>query len=78
MAKPRRVQLTALPRPFPSPSFTPDARLVDARLVDPRPDRPADPHTVRLFLNLFEPDEQSFPEFNYTQLIDRTVGFLLK
>ncbi|XP_003972424.2 ubinuclein-1 [Takifugu rubripes] len=69
MAKPRRVQLTALPRPFPSSSFTSDVRLVETR-----PDRPADTHTVRLFLNLFEPDEQSFPEFNYTQLIDRTCN----
>lgn len=73
MAKPRRVQLTALPRPSPSSSF-----MSDARLVDTRPDRPADTQTVRLFLNLFEPDEQSFPEFNYTELIDQTVGFLLK
>lgn len=52
--------------------------MSDARLVDTRPDRPADTQTVRLFLNLFEPDEQSFPEFNYTELIDQTVGFLLK
>lgn len=73
MAQHRRVQLTAFPRPFPSSSFTSDARLVDTR-----PDRPADTPTVRLSLNLFEPDEQSFPEFNYTQLIDQKVGFLLK
>lgn len=35
----------------------------------------ANTDTVRLVLTLFEPDERSFPEFSYTQLIDNKVGF---
>lgn len=37
------------------------------------PDRPVD--TVRLVLALFDPDEHSFPEFSYSQLIENKVGF---
>lgn len=73
MAKCRRVHLVTLDPHFPSSSFTSDARQADTC-----PDRPADTDTVRLVLNLFEPDEQSFPEFNYGDLVDRQVGLLHK
>lgn len=71
MAQCRRVHLVTLDPRFPSSSFASEARQADAR-----PDRPAGTDTVRLVLNLFEPDEQSFPEFNYGELIDRQVGLL--
>lgn len=45
------------------------------RQMENLPDRPVD--TVRLFLTLFDPDEQSFPEFSYSQLIENKVGFCL-
>lgn len=81
MAQSRRVPLHTLARHDPPSSFTSAARQVDVRQ-----DRPADPGgqgppppgpgapTVRLVLSLFEPDEQRFPEFSYSQLLDRQVG----
>lgn len=69
MAESRRVHLTTLARYVPPSSFTSDAREAEIQ-----PERPADPDTVRLVLNLFEPDEQSFPEFSYSQLVDGKVG----
>lgn len=71
MAQCRRVHLVTLDPRFPSSSFASDARRADTC-----PDRPAGADTVRLVLDLFEPDEQSFPEFNYGDLMDRQVGFL--
>ncbi|KAG8014603.1 Ubinuclein-1, partial [Nibea albiflora] len=32
------------------------------------------PTQVRLVLTLFEPDERSFPEFSYSQLIDNKIN----
>lgn len=69
MAESRRVHLTTLARYVPPSSFTSEARQAETQ-----PGRPADPDTVRLVLNLFEPDEQSFPEFSYSQLVDGKVG----
>lgn len=69
MAEARRVHLTTLARCVPPSSFTSDAREAAAQ-----PDRPADTDTVRLVLTLFEPDEQSFPEFSYGQIIAGKVG----
>lgn len=69
MAESRRVHLTTLTRYVPPSSFTSDARETEIQ-----PDRPTDTDTVRLVLTLFEPDEQSFPEFSYSQLVDGKVG----
>lgn len=71
MAESRRVHLTTLARYVPPSSFTSDARETEIQ-----PDRPTDTDTdtVRLVLTLFEPDEQSFPEFSYSQLVDGKVG----
>lgn len=69
MAESRRVHLTTLAHYVPPSSFTSEAREAKTQ-----PGRPADPDTVRLVLNLFEPDEQSFPEFSYSQLVDGKVG----
>lgn len=68
MAEARRVPLTTLARHGPPPSFTSD---------EIQPDPPAHADTVRLVLTLFEPDEQSFPEFSYSQLVDGKVGLAL-
>lgn len=35
---------------------------------------PGDTDTVRLVVALFEPDDRSFPEFSYSQLVDNKVG----
>lgn len=69
MAESRRVHLTTLARCVPPSSITSDA--LEAEI------RPANADTVRLVLDLFEPDEQSFPEFSYTQLVDGKVGLAL-
>lgn len=69
MAESRRVHLTTPARHVPPSSFTSDARE-----ADPQPARAAGADTVRLHLTLFEPDEQSFPEFSYSQLVDGKVG----
>ncbi|XP_068444820.1 ubinuclein-1-like [Clinocottus analis] len=84
MAEYRRVQLTTLSpgqgpsfpgRASPSSAGEPDSGLKPSSSGDPRPevDGP-DPGTVRLELALFEADESSCPEFNYTQLVDNKLN----
>lgn len=81
MAESRRVQLTTLSCDVPPSSS--DKPPASAQKKSPSgvqqgtetlPDRPADTDTVRLVLTLFEPDERSFPEFSYSQLVDKKVG----
>lgn len=77
MAESRRVQLTTLTCDAPS-SFEKPAQT--SPLCDPEgngSNGPADTDTVRLVLSLFEPDEHSFPQFSYSQLIEDKVGFLV-
>ncbi|XP_076584482.1 ubinuclein-1-like [Chaetodon auriga] len=73
MAESRRVQLTALSGDAP-PSFDAQAAPPGSQCGAPqgRGSRPAD--TVRLALTLFEPDERSFPEFSYSQLVDSKIS----
>lgn len=61
MAEPRRLHLTTT------------SRYGSAASVRDRP-ADTDTDTVRLVLTLFEPDERSFSEFSYTQLVGNKVG----
>ncbi|KAM3622598.1 uncharacterized protein V6R79_000827 [Siganus canaliculatus] len=75
MAESRRVQLTTLSHDvgLPPPSFEPATpKPAPHHLHEPEkcPDRAVAADTVRLVLTLFEPDERSFPEFSYSQLVD--------
>lgn len=72
MAESRRVNLTTLARYVPPFSLTSDAREAEIQA-----DRPASSDTVRLVLTLFEPDEQRFPEFSYSQLVDGKVSLYI-
>ncbi|XP_051801869.1 ubinuclein-1 [Acanthochromis polyacanthus] len=78
MAESRRVQLTALSQDVPpSSDSSAPVHLCPSRALqgeEKRSDRPAESNTVRLVLNLFDPDEKSFPEFSYSQLIDAKGG----
>ncbi|XP_059189343.1 ubinuclein-1-like [Centropristis striata] len=72
MAESRRVQLTTLPcngpssfeKPAPAPKSPPGVLQ----------EKENGPETVRLVLTLFEPDERSFPEFSYSQLVDNKIN----
>ena len=79
MAESRRVQLTTLSCDAPSssdkPGSVPTSPSGVLQVKENGSDRPADTGTVRLVLTLFEPDERSFPEFSYSQLVDSKVGF---
>ncbi|XP_063738924.1 ubinuclein-1-like isoform X2 [Eleginops maclovinus] len=72
MAESRRVQLTTLSCDAPLPSqpapveMKPPSGVVQEKCLD----GPAEPSAVRLELKLFDPDERSFPEFSYTQLLE--------
>ncbi|XP_056222615.1 ubinuclein-1-like [Seriola aureovittata] len=79
MAESRRVQLTTLPCDVPpSPPDPPASEHESSSSVlrgkDTGSDRTADTDTVRLILPLFEPDERSFPQFSYSQLIDNKIN----
>uniref|UniRef100_A0A3B4UKS2 Ubinuclein 1 n=1 Tax=Seriola dumerili TaxID=41447 RepID=A0A3B4UKS2_SERDU len=79
MAESRRVQLTTLPCDVPPSSPDPPASEHESsssvlRGKETGSDRTADTDTVRLILPLFEPDERSFPEFSYSQLIDNKIN----
>ncbi|XP_027139209.1 ubinuclein-1 [Larimichthys crocea] len=78
MAESRRVQLTTLSCDVPSssdkPAAPPKCPSGALQVKEDRPDQPGDTDTVRLVLTLFEPDERSFPEFSYSQLIDNKVN----
>lgn len=80
MAESRRVQLTTLSFDAPPSSDKLASAQKSPTVVKQEKetcsDRPADTDTVRLVLTLFEPDERSFPEFSYSQLVDdNKVGF---
>ncbi|XP_033181192.1 ubinuclein-1 isoform X2 [Mastacembelus armatus] len=72
MAESRRVQLTTLYCGAPSYSD----QLVSAERPPSGSVCSAETQTdtVRLVLALFEPDERSFPEFSYSQLIDNKIN----
>nr|XP_046228235.1 ubinuclein-1-like [Scatophagus argus] len=77
MAESRRIQFTTLSSDVPS-SFDKPAAVRKSppdvvQVKETRPDQPADPDTVRLVLTLFEPDDRSFPEFSYGQLVDNKI-----
>ncbi|TKS68588.1 Ubinuclein-2 [Collichthys lucidus] len=78
MAESRRVQLTTLSCDVPSssdkPAAPPRSPSGGLQVKEDRPDQPGDTDTVRLVLALFEPDERSFPEFSYSQLIDNKIN----
>ncbi|KAI3353431.1 hypothetical protein L3Q82_019959 [Scortum barcoo] len=77
MAESRRVQLTTLSSEVP-PSFSGDRAKQQPPSGDPEvgPERPDEPGTVRLVLTLFEPDERSFPEFSFSQLVDSKINHI--
>lgn len=75
MAESRRVHFTTLSSDVPSSSENPAAAPkspAGVLQVDNRPEGPTD--TFRLVLTLFDPDERSFPEFSYSQLVDNKVA----
>ncbi|XP_008314527.1 ubinuclein-1-like isoform X1 [Cynoglossus semilaevis] len=90
MAESRRVQFTTLSSLTPSPSDQSSKSSSPVRSVPSvpsppslsgvergqlnGPDQAVNTNTVRLLLTLFEPDERSFPEFSYTQLIDGKIN----
>ncbi|GAA6221667.1 ubinuclein-1-like [Lates japonicus] len=79
MAESRRVQLTTLFCDAPTSSDQPPAPAQKSSTgveqgKENCTDRPADTDTVRLVLTLFEPNERSFPEFSYSQLIDNKIN----
>ncbi|XP_040927932.1 LOW QUALITY PROTEIN: ubinuclein-1 [Betta splendens] len=68
MAEPRRSHFTTLPcEQRPPAQKPPGGRPADEA-------RPADTGTVRLVLALFEPDDGSFPEFSYSQLLESEIS----
>ncbi|XP_041838361.1 ubinuclein-1 [Melanotaenia boesemani] len=77
MAEPRRIQLTTLrcdAPPFSDASASvrnPSSGVL--KVKETRSSRSGDTSTVRLELKLFEPDERSFPEFNYCHLVEKEV-----
>uniref|UniRef100_A0A3Q1HEE4 Ubinuclein 1 n=1 Tax=Anabas testudineus TaxID=64144 RepID=A0A3Q1HEE4_ANATE len=78
MAEPRRVALTTLSSDVPAPSDkqhsphkTPSGVC---QVKENCPEPPAESDTVRLVLTLFEPDDRSFPEFSYSELIDNKIN----
>ncbi|XP_013120648.1 ubinuclein-1 isoform X3 [Oreochromis niloticus] len=76
MAEPRRVQLFTVSSDAPSSNSPSTHRCPSGvpQMEETPSDRPADTETVRLVLTLFEPDERSFPEFSYTQLVDDKIS----
>ncbi|XP_029314955.1 ubinuclein-1-like isoform X2 [Cottoperca gobio] len=73
MAESRRVQLTTLSCDVAPAEHNKSPRGVEQE-EERSPDGPADTDTVRLLLTLFEADERSFPEFNYSQLVDSKIN----
>nr|XP_020443043.1 ubinuclein-1 [Monopterus albus]XP_020443044.1 ubinuclein-1 [Monopterus albus] len=78
MAESRRVDLTTLNCGLHSSSSqlssVQRSRSGGLCPADKFPGSPADTDTVRLVLSLFDPDERSFPEFSYTQLVDNKIS----
>lgn len=75
MAQSRRVCFTTLTHDAPcSRGETPSDRAADTvrTTLENHPDQTAD--AVRLSLTLFDPDERTFPEFSYSQLINSKVS----
>lgn len=75
MAQSRRVCFTTLTHDVPcSRGETPSDRATDTvcRTLENYPDQTTD--AVRLVLTLFDPDERTFPEFSYSQLINSEVS----
>ncbi|XP_049576774.1 ubinuclein-1 [Syngnathus scovelli] len=73
MAQPRRVQLTSLPTDVQSCAVN-GAVLAPKSQPEPGGASPLAAHcgsgVIRLVVSLFEPDERSFAEFSYTQLLE--------
>ncbi|CAK6972989.1 ubinuclein-1-like [Scomber scombrus] len=78
MAESRRVQLTTLTCDEPSSSQGSAQKSPPCDLQEKGSDGPADTGTVRLVLSLFEPDDRSFPEFSYSQLVENKIGQVVK
>ncbi|KAM4584778.1 ubinuclein-1-like [Odontesthes bonariensis] len=78
MAESRRVPLTTLScgvTSFGDRSASDRRSSLDVLQAKESPsNRPSDAKTVRLVLALSEPDERTFPEFNYCQLVDKKVN----
>ncbi|XP_037621124.1 ubinuclein-1-like [Sebastes umbrosus] len=76
MAESRRVQLTTLScDDGPSSSEQPaPAHKPPSGVEQQKHTAGSDTDTVRLLLSLFEPDDSSFPEFSYTQLVDNQIN----
>ncbi|KAK2817355.1 hypothetical protein Q5P01_025546 [Channa striata] len=72
MAGPRRVQWTTMSSDSPcsAEKLSPGA----SQAKGTGSDTPAESDTVRLLVTLFEPDERSFPEFSYNELIDGKIN----
>lgn len=84
MAESRRVPFTTLPCNAPKidekptqPTQTPVCASTSTALLcngNPSEQSPNPESTVRCVLTLFEPDERTFPEFNYAELLEKKVG----
>lgn len=77
MALPRRVQLTPLPADVGSCAVNGTVlapKSPPERGGGSRPTTDCVPGSVRLVIALFEPDERSFSEFSYTQLLENKVN----
>uniref|UniRef100_UPI0037E84C9E ubinuclein-1-like n=1 Tax=Semicossyphus pulcher TaxID=241346 RepID=UPI0037E84C9E len=76
MAESRRVQLTTLSCDvgLPSASDKPASVLKSPAGVQQEKETRPDTDTVRLVLTLFEPDERTFPEFSYNQLVENKLN----
>ncbi|XP_008301411.1 ubinuclein-1 [Stegastes partitus] len=74
MAESRRVQLTTLSQDGPPPSAGSTSLHQCPSGAPQGEEKRSDPDTVRLVLTLIEPDERSFPEFSYNQLIDVKIN----
>ncbi|XP_041642245.1 ubinuclein-1-like isoform X2 [Cheilinus undulatus] len=75
MAQSRRIQLTTLScdAGLPSSSVKQAPASKTPPGVQQEKENHPDTNAVRLVLTLFEPDERSFPEFSYSQLIENKI-----
>ncbi|XP_060910581.1 ubinuclein-1-like isoform X2 [Labrus mixtus] len=76
MAQSRRIQLTTLPCnvDLPSSPVKQAPPLKSPSGVQHEKENRSDTDTVRLVLKLFEPDERSFPEFSFSQLVENKIN----
>ncbi|KAM7010119.1 ubinuclein-1-like [Tautogolabrus adspersus] len=76
MAQSRRIQLTTLSCNvgLPSSPVKQAPAVKSPSGVQHEKENRSDTDTVRLVLKLFEPDERSFPEFSFSQLVENKIN----